>query len=210
MMITKTSSRLAVVLCLLASLASASDEIQEEDSHIDLPIVVMIKPSDSLGTTSFRLTVQPSDTVLDLKRMISLHENGKLPIEKQQLYLQSESKPLDVNSNTLSSYKIGHDAEIKLTSVDLDEGTAQANKKKYFGVDAEDQEAVRQRQRELSEEKFKELFGDEVNSDDIIFHADHGSMDDQKVHDGIRGAFKWLYNVVTGKKEEQKGDEKRK
>lgn len=42
----------------------------------------------------------------------------------------------------------------------------------YFGVDPDDLEAVRRVQQELSHEKFRELFGDDVNIEDFDL-SDH-------------------------------------
>lgn len=69
----------------------------------------------------------------------------------------------------------------------------------YFGVDANDKEAVREKQREMSHENFKKIFGDEVDPDDLDF-SDLGQEESKgKVHERLRDALKWVFNKVLGK-----------
>lgn len=63
---------------------------------------------------------------------------------------------------------------IVLNSIMADETSSTTVPATYFGVDASDQEAVRQRQKELSHEKWTDLYGHEVSADDMDFGPDFG------------------------------------
>lgn len=86
----------------------------------------------------------------------------------------------------------GHDPEPMITPSTVDHGDSselssatsysndQTQQGSYFGVDPNDLEAVRKVQQELSHEKFKELFGDDVNIEDfnLVAHSDDSSDGD--------------------------------
>lgn len=76
----------------------------------------------------------------------------------------------------------------------------------YFGVDANDEEAVKQRQEELARENFKKLFGEDADVDDIDFsgssdteHKKH-IHDIHDIHESLQKALKWILDKISPKK----------
>lgn len=184
-------------VCLACALVASLASVEASETLMDQPIVVTIQQGPGLGQGSFKLTVEPSDTVGALKRMISLHQDGKLAVEEQQLVLSGSDKVLADDQATLSSLNIEHEAIMTLNKVVVEVST----KATYFGVEADDHEAVHQRLREINDDKFRELFGDDVNPDHIHFHHDNDVHQEAgKIKHGLKNAFKWLYDVITNNK----------
>jgi hypothetical protein len=69
-----------------------------------------------------------------------------------------------------------------------------STKGSYFGVDPNDKEAVKRVQAELGEEKFKQLFGDDVNLDDLKFHNDDG--EEAKGHFSLKKGLEKLFEML--------------
>lgn len=188
-----------LVVCAARAMPSPSTSGDESDSP-NHPFVITIKPESA---EPFKLTVEPSDTVADLKRMISLHENGKLPVEQQQLGPNGgDMFGEEADGQSLSSLKIGHDSVLQLVGKEPERPTSRPT---YFGVDADDHEAVKQRQKELGHEQFRKMFGNDFDPDHINWHESSNEQGG-KLHEKIHKAFEWLFNVVTGKRKELPGE----
>lgn len=65
----------------------------------------------------------------------------------------------------------------------------------YFGVDPNDSEAVREKQKELSHENFKRIFGDEVDANELDF-SDLNEADSNQVQQHLRNTLKWVFEKV--------------
>lgn len=84
------------------------------------------------------------------------------------------------------------------TAAAADEDTFTSTAATYFGVDANDEEAVRKKQQELAEENWKNLFGPTADPNEIDFS---GQLEDksQEVRERLQKALKWIFDKIHNK-----------
>lgn len=195
-----------LAVCLVSPSLASPLLVDEEQVERSQPFVLTVQS----GEKTFEITVEPSDKVSDLKRMISLRDSS-IAVDRQLLTVVTDNgkEQLTNDEETLSKRNLRSGSKITVTQ--LGSSSETPNKRLFFGVDPEDQEAVQKKLRELGDEKFKEMFGDDVNPDHIVFSFEHDSENDdhhiKRVAHGIREAFKWLCDVVSGKDDQGKDDQ---
>lgn len=164
------------------------------------------------------LNVNPSISIGELK--LKVQDKEGIPVDTQKLIINGEELN---DAKTMADYNIQQQGSIvDLIALPVQESTTTTEKvssggsNSYFGVDADDHEAVKQRQGELGEEKFKELFGDDFNLDDLDFSHHPGEQTplkerikmmfgfggeqpknpDGKPKNTIQDALKWLISIL--------------
>lgn len=158
----KTTILVALALVALTSCVSADK------------ITINIK----LSAGSRPLEVEENMIAGELKRQIE-EEAG---IKVESLYLGNQALEYDLD---IAHYGVTAGSTLIVNPEKRQEGS-------YFGVDPNDAKAVEQRQKELSHEKFKELFGDEVSIEDMHFH--HEPNDGEQKGFSLKEGLKKLFD----------------
>lgn len=142
----------------------------------------------NLNEFSIELGMNPQMTIGDLKGILS----QKLGEKADDITLTLAGVELE-DDRKLDHYDITAASVIDYIYKFKEPSTIPST---YFGLDANDEEAVRQKQRELSEEKFKELFGEDVHLelDRQEREHEHKHKEDGR-NPSIKDAFKWIYGL---------------
>lgn len=166
------------VTYLLFALASVLLSGQTLSAEINLP------------KTGISLTADM--TVGELKLALA----SKFGILSDDIVLTLDGKTLDEESKLVDN-NIFAESNLDYKYKEVPSSTRKPSRI-YFGVDADDEEAVRRKQRELSEEKFKELFGEEA-----LFDMDHPFPEEKEEEHGphhpggvVKDALKWMSNMA--------------
>lgn len=88
---------------------------------------------------------------------------------------------------------------VSLVSADQDENSSSTEAVKrdtYFGVDANDAEAVKQKQDELNEEKWQLLFGD-LDADQLDFTPEFEKNPVKGVKESLKGFKELLHGILN-------------
>lgn len=88
------------------------------------------------------------------------------------------------------------------TSSKINTPTTSTTPRTYFGVDADDEEAVRQKQKELAEESLTRIFGKDFDIEDFNFSVpDEIEHKKNEIHESLQKAWKWFVDKIPKKRD---------